>query len=160
MAQTESAERGADVRFPPPLVWLAALVVGLVIDRFVRAAPFPIARAAGLIIGAILMAIGAALAVSARLHFKRTGQSVRPWDPTPSLIFEGPYRFTRNPMYVGLTLFQIGLGLMLNSIWASALAVLALATVHFIAVLPEERYLSRKFGDSYRDYLGRVRRYL
>jgi protein-S-isoprenylcysteine O-methyltransferase Ste14 len=63
-------------------------------------------------------------------------------------------------MYVGLTLFQIGLGLMLNSIWASALAVLALATVHFMAVLPEERYLSRKFGDSYRDYLGRVRRYL
>jgi protein-S-isoprenylcysteine O-methyltransferase Ste14 len=63
-------------------------------------------------------------------------------------------------MYVGLTLFQIGLGLLLNSVWVSALALLALAMVHFIAVLPEEKYLSEKFGDSYRNYLGRVRRYL
>jgi len=159
MAQTESREKGADVRFPPPLVWLGGLILGIFIDRFVLAAPFQIARAASLTIGAILMAIGAALPVSARLQFKRSGQSVRPWDPTPSLIFDGPYRFTRNPMYVGLTLFEIGLGLVLNNAWISALALPALATVHFMAVLPEERYLSGKFGDSYRDYLGRVRRY-
>lgn len=159
MAQTEIAEKGADVRFPPPLVWLGGLILGIIINRFVMTAPFPVARAVGLTVGGVVMAIGAALAVSARLHFKRTGQSVRPWDPTPSLIFEGPYRFTRNPMYVGLTLFQIGLGLVLNNVWVLALALLALATVHFSAVLPEERYLSGKFGDSYRNYLGRVRRY-
>ena len=160
MAQTESDEKGADVRFPPPLVWVGGLILGILLDRFAIAVPFPVGRAAGLTVGAILMAIGAALPVSARLYFKRTGQSVRPWDPTPELIFEGPYRFTRNPMYVGLTLFQIGLGLIFNNAWVSALALLALAVVHFIAVLPEERYLSGKFGDSYRAYLGRVRRYL
>jgi protein-S-isoprenylcysteine O-methyltransferase Ste14 len=160
MAQTESAEKGADVRFPPPLVWVVGVVLGVVIDRFVMAAPFPISRVASLTIGAILLAIGAALPVSARLHFKRTGQSVRPWDPTPELIFEGPYRLTRNPMYVGLTVFEIGLGLVLNNIWVAALAAPALAAVHFIAVLPEERYLSGKFGEGYRNYLGRVRRYL
>jgi len=159
MAQTESREKGADVRFPPPLVWVGGLVLGFLTDRFVTAAPFPVSRAASLAIGAILMVIGAILPVSARMHFKRTGQSVRPWDPTPELIFEGPYRFTRNPMYVGLTLFAIGLGFALNNAWMVALALLALATVHFSAVLPEERYLSGKFGDSYRDYLGRVRRY-
>jgi protein-S-isoprenylcysteine O-methyltransferase Ste14 len=159
MPQTESREKGADVRFPPPLVWLGGLIFGIFIDRFVIAAPFPIARAASLTVGAILMAIGAAVAVPARLQFKRTGQSVRPWDPTPSLIFDGPYRFTRNPMYVGLTLFEIGLGFLLNNGWVSALALPALATVHVMAVLPEERYLTGKFGDSYRDYLGRVRRY-
>jgi protein-S-isoprenylcysteine O-methyltransferase Ste14 len=76
------------------------------------------------------------------------------------LIFDGPYKFTRNPMYVGLTLLEIGIGLLLNSVWVSAFALLALATVHFIAVLPEERYLSTKFGDSYRNYLSRVRRYI
>lgn len=159
MAQTDSPEKGADVRFPPPLVWLGGVILGLVIDYFVMAARFPVTRAASLTTGVILMAIGAALPVSARLHFKRTGQSVRPWDPTPELIFEGPYRFTRNPMYVGLTLFEIGLGLLLNNVWVSALALPALSAVHFMAVLPEERYLSGKFGDSYREYLGRVRRY-
>ena len=153
-------EKGADVRFPPPLVWVGGVILGILLDRFVMAAPFPVARAASLAVGVILVAIGAALPVSARLHFKRTGQSVRPWDPTPELIFEGPYRFTRNPMYVGLTLFQIGLGLVFNNVWVSALALSALAAVHFIAVLPEERYLLGKFGDSYRAYLGRVRRYL
>ena len=70
MAQTESREKGADVRFPPPLVWLGGLILGIFIDRFVLAAPFPIARTASLTIGAILMAIGAALPVSARLQFK------------------------------------------------------------------------------------------
>jgi protein-S-isoprenylcysteine O-methyltransferase Ste14 len=160
MAQADSREKGADVRVPPPFVFLGGVVLGVVIDRFVTAIPFPIARAASLAVGGILMAIGAALPVSARLHFRRTGQSVKPWEPTPTLIFEGPYRFTRNPMYVGLTLFEIGLGLLMNMVWVSALAVPALATVHFIAVLPEEKYLSGKFGDSYRSYLGRVRRYL
>ena len=153
-------EKGADVRFPPPFVFLGGVILGIVIDRFVMTVPFPFARAASLAIGAILMAIGAALPVSARMHFKRTGQSVRPWDPTPELIFEGPYRFTRNPMYVGLTLFEIGFALVLNNVWVAALAAPALAAVHFTAVLPEERYLSGKFGDSYRNYLGRVRRYL
>ena len=160
MAQTDSKEKGADVRFPPPLVWLGGLILGIVIDRFVLSAPFPFARWASIGAGAFVMAFGGPLPISARMHFKRTGQSVRPWDPTPSLIFEGPYRFTRNPMYVGLTLFQIGLGLLLNNVWVSALALPALAIVHFMAVLPEERYLSGKFGTSYRDYLGRVRRYL
>jgi protein-S-isoprenylcysteine O-methyltransferase Ste14 len=159
MAQADSRDKGADVRFPPPLVWLGGVILGLIIHYFVMATRFPVARAASLAIGAILMAAGAVLPLSARLHFKRTGQSVRPWDPTPELIFEGPYRFTRNPMYVGLTLFEIGLGLLLNNVWVSALALPALATVHFMAVLPEERYLSGKFGNSYRDYLGRVRRY-
>lgn len=160
MAQTDSREKGADVRFPPPLVFAGGLVVGLIIDRFVMPEPFPISRVASLTIGVILMAIGAALPVSARMHFKRTGQSVRPWDPTPELIFEGPYRLTRNPMYVGLALFEIGLGLVLNNAWVSALALPALATVHFTAVLPEEKYLLGKFGDSYRDYFAQVRRYL
>ena len=160
MAQTDSTEKGADVRFPPPLVFLIATLLGVALDRWVMAAPIPIARTPRFAISALLIAIGLGLPVAARGLFKRTGQSVRPWDPTPELIFEGPYRFTRNPMYVGLTLLEIGLGLALNNAWVSALALPALATVHVIAVLPEERYLSGKFGDSYRHYLARVRRYL
>ena len=160
MAQSDSAEKGADVRFPPPLVFLGGVILGLIIQYFVRAVTFPIAREARFAISGVLFGLGIGLAVAARGLFKKTGQSVRPWEPTPELIFNGPYKFTRNPMYVGLTLLEIGVGLLLNNVWVSAFALLALATVHVIAVLPEERYLSTKFGDSYRNYRGRVRRYL
>jgi protein-S-isoprenylcysteine O-methyltransferase Ste14 len=160
MAKSGSDEKGADVRFPPPLVWLGGVILGLIIQYFVMAVRFPMASTARFAISGALLGIGVGLPVAARGLFKKTGQSVRPWDPTPELIFDGPYRFTRNPMYVGLTTVEIGLGLLLNNVWVSALALPALATVHFIAVLPEEKYLSAKFGDSYRNYLGRVRRYL
>jgi len=63
-------------------------------------------------------------------------------------------------MYIGVTLVELGLGLALNNLWISLFAVPALLTVHFIAVLPEERYLSEKFGESYKVYLAQVRRYL
>jgi protein-S-isoprenylcysteine O-methyltransferase Ste14 len=63
-------------------------------------------------------------------------------------------------MYVGVTLLEVGLGLAFNNLWISLFALPALLTVHVIAVLPEERYLSEKFGESYRAYLAGTRRYL
>jgi protein-S-isoprenylcysteine O-methyltransferase Ste14 len=63
-------------------------------------------------------------------------------------------------LYVGITTVQVGIGIAFNLVWISLLAALSLATIHFIAVVPEEAYLSQKFGDSYRAYLTRVRRYL
>lgn len=63
-------------------------------------------------------------------------------------------------MYVAMTLFVVGLGIALNNLWVSLLAPVALLGVHFIAVLPEERYLAEKFGESYRGYVARVRRYI
>ncbi|HUQ87092.1 MAG TPA: isoprenylcysteine carboxylmethyltransferase family protein [Vicinamibacterales bacterium] len=160
MADKNPGERGARVRFPPPLVFVAGLLAGVAIDRFVAAAPVPIDRSIRIAAGVIVALLGVALLVSSRLHFVRTGQSVIPWTPTPELIFQGPYRFTRNPMYVGMTLLLIGLGVAFNNLWMSAFALPALLVVHMIAVLPEEKYLSEKFGDGYRTYLARVRRYL
>jgi len=92
--------------------------------------------------------------------FKNTGQDPKPWKPSPELVLNGVYRFTRNPMYVGMTCIQVGLGLALNNLWIVLLALVSLLTVHFIAVLPEERYLTEKFGHSYRSYVEKVRRYL
>jgi len=63
-------------------------------------------------------------------------------------------------MYLGVTLVELGLGLAVNNLWISLFAAPALLTVHFIAVLPEEKYLNEKFGESYKAYLSRVRRYL
>jgi protein-S-isoprenylcysteine O-methyltransferase Ste14 len=92
--------------------------------------------------------------------FQAHGPGPEAWKPTPEMVVSGPYRFSRNPMYLGLTCIQIGLGLALNNLWISLLAAFSLLAVHFIAVLPEERYLTEKFGESYRSYLVKVRRYL
>jgi protein-S-isoprenylcysteine O-methyltransferase Ste14 len=160
MAQTKSVERGAYVRFPPPLVFLSCILLGVAFEYVVVPAPAPVGRVISAIGGLLLLMVGLGFIASARILFKRTGQSPVPWKPSPALILKGPYRFTRNPMYLGVTLFELGLGLALNNLWISLFAVPALVTVHFIAVLPEERYLSEKFGESYKLYLAQVRRYL
>ena len=153
-------EAGAQVRFPPPLVFLGAILLGVIAQRM--AVPLSLLFAPGLrvAVGVLILACSVGLVVSARIFFKRTGQSPIPWKPTPELILQGPYRFTRNPMYVGVTLFVVGLGLTVNNIWISLFAAPALLAVHFIAVLPEERYLAEKFGEDYRSFRARVRRYL
>lgn len=160
MTGAEATERGARVRFPPPLVFLAWLLLGVALHHLVRPAYAPGPRALSAGAGVLLLLLGLGLALSARLLFFRTGQSPIPWKPTPELIFQGPYRFTRNPMYVGLTLVQAGLGVALSNLWMAGFALPALLMVHFLAVLPEERYLTERFGESYRAYRARVRRYL
>jgi protein-S-isoprenylcysteine O-methyltransferase Ste14 len=160
MAQSNPAEKGARVRFPPPLVFLGGILLGVACAYVVAPAPLPVGRTAGVVAALVLLAAGVSLAASARVLFSRTGQSPVPWKPSPELILQGPYRFTRNPMYVGLTLVQAGLGLAMNNLWIVLFALPALLTVHLIAVRPEERYLTEKFGESYTRYLSRVRRYL
>jgi len=153
-------ERGARVRFPPPLVFAMGLAAGLVADRYAFPLVAPVPRPIGLAGGCLVIALGVSIVASARLLFHRTGQSPIPWKPSPELLLSGPYRFTRNPMYLGVTLIQAGLGLALDNLWITAFAPLALLAVHFIAVLPEEAYLTEKFGERYREYQRSVGRYL
>lgn len=157
---SNSTERGARVRFPPPLVFLSALLGGIAMGHFVLRAPAPFGRTLGVAAGGLIVAVGIAVIVSARVWFTRTGQSPTPWKPSPSLILQGVYRFTRNPMYLGATTILLGLGVMLDNLWVCLFGLVALGIVHIIAVLPEERYLSEKFGESYTRYRDRVRRYL
>ena len=132
-----------------------AIVLGVIVQR--KAVPLSLVFARGLRLAAavLIFACGVSLVASARILFKRTGQNPIPWKPTPELIQQGPYRFTRNPMYVRVTLFVIGIGLAVNNLWISLFSAPALLVVHFIAVLPEERYLAAKFGESYRSFLLR-----
>jgi len=154
------AERGANVKFPPPLIYVIWILAGIGAYYAVARASLPIDRTTSALCGLVIVVIGVAIVAPARIHFSRTGQSPIPWKPSPELILQGPYKFTRNPMYVGITIIQIGLGIGFNNLWISLFAPLALLTTHFVAVLPEERYLSEKFGESYKTYLTRVRRYL
>jgi protein-S-isoprenylcysteine O-methyltransferase Ste14 len=158
--ELRAEDRGADVRFPPPVVFLIALLTGVLLRYAWMPLRFPAARFVSMAVGLVLIGSAIAIAASARTLMVRTGQSPIPWKPTPDLILQGPYRFTRNPMYVGLTLLTIGLGFALDNVWISVLALPSLGVVHYIAVVPEERYLSKKFGEPYRRYLTRVRRYI
>lgn len=158
MSQT-TAERGARVGFPPPLVFVGGILAGVVVKRLAPAA-IPLGSQLRIGVGLVVLVAGLGFILAARRHFVRTGQNPIPWKPTPELIFDGPYRFTRNPMYVGMTLMEIGVGVAMDNPWIALFALPALLIVHFIAVLPEERYLSEKFGQSYKGYLGQVRRYL
>lgn len=154
-------EHGAIVRFPPPLVYLGAVLAGVGLRYLVGPARLPIEyRTIGAVSGIALVAAGLNFIIWARIFFFRTKQNPIPWKPSPELILGGPYRFTRNPMYVGITLVVLGIGLGFNNLWVSLCAPMALLVVHFIAVRPEERYLSDKFGESYRTYLTQVKRYL
>jgi protein-S-isoprenylcysteine O-methyltransferase Ste14 len=155
-----SVERGARVRLPPPLAFVGFMLAGVGLRYAVAPLHVPLEPTFRLVIGLIAQAVALVLVGSARRLFSRTKQDPAPWTPSPELILVGPYRWTRNPMYVGITVFQIGLGVTVDNIWISLLAVPALVAVHFAAVLPEERYLAEKFGDSYRYYVARVRRYV
>jgi protein-S-isoprenylcysteine O-methyltransferase Ste14 len=157
--QVQSPQGGARVRFPPPLVFLGFILAGAFVNRWHALhchLPRPVSLGAG---GLFILAPMALFLGSLRL-FRATGQHPRPWLPTPSLILSGPYRFSRNPIYLAMMLVQIGIGFLLDDAWILLLSPASLITVHFIAVLPEEAYLLDKFGEPYRKYLATVRRYL
>jgi protein-S-isoprenylcysteine O-methyltransferase Ste14 len=156
----EAEERdGAAVRFPPPFVYLIALVLGGALQL---AWPWHLGLGLGarLVLAAAAAALGAALVADAIGHFRRTGQDPKPWLATPEVIATGVYRYTRNPMYVGMASLQAAIGAAFASVWILALVPVVLAVVYGIAVRHEEAYLERKFGDTYRAYRQSVRRWL
>lgn len=157
---TQNQRDGAAVRFPPPLVYLLAIIVGGVLHVFV--APLPVALSSALHIGLALVAAGVGLALIAAAIglFRRTGQDPKPWERTPEIISSGIYRYTRNPMYVGMALVQTGIGIGWGNGWILAFVPVVLGIVYAIAVRHEEAYLERKFGETYTAYKASVRRWI
>jgi protein-S-isoprenylcysteine O-methyltransferase Ste14 len=160
MADVQSPQGGARVRVPPPVVFLAAAILAVLLDRYALRWALPGGIAVRIAVAAVAIGAGLSIALVARGLFRKTGQDPAPWQPTPELVFAGPYRFTRNPMYLGMTLITVGLGAAFATLWGLPLSLAALSAVHVTAVLPEERYLAAKFGAPYLDYQARVRRYL
>jgi protein-S-isoprenylcysteine O-methyltransferase Ste14 len=160
-AKTGSGERdGAAVRFPPPLVPLIGLVLGIALQAFVWPLPLPLAGLARYGVAVVLLALGLALGIPAIRQFVRTGQDPAPWQSTPEIIATGIYRITRNPMYLGMGFLQAGLGVALANGWVVALVPFTWLAIYFIAIRHEEAYLERKFGNVYTDYKKSVRRWL
>jgi protein-S-isoprenylcysteine O-methyltransferase Ste14 len=110
--------------------------------------------------GAIVAAAILGLGLWPVMLFRRSGQSANPWKPTPSLIDRGPFRLTRNPMYLQMVLACLGVAVMLMNWWIVILTPIAAWSLQRLAIVPEEAYLERKFGDAYLAYKRRVRRWL
>jgi protein-S-isoprenylcysteine O-methyltransferase Ste14 len=105
-------------------------------------------------------ALGLVLLAGALGLFRRTGQDPKPWKSTPEIIATGVYRFTRNPMYLGMALLQAAIGVGWANGWILALVPAVLAVVYATAIRHEEAYLERKFGDAYLHYKRSVRRWI
>lgn len=151
----------ARVIAPPPLLALAAIVFGLLLDGLFPAYLLGALLPGGLhrLVGTVLIVAAAGLAIPAMLAFRRAGTPVEPWKPADALVTGGIFRFMRNPMYVGLLLFVAGLALLLASDWTLVMTVMLAFVLHIGVVKREERYLEAKFGDVYRRYRDAVPRY-
>ncbi len=143
---------------PPLLIHPAFFGLGWVLARW---HPLPLTDAAWLHLFAILcLTVSGSLALWAILAFRRAGTTVSPLGGTTRIVDSGPFRYTRNPMYVALALAHLGIGLLLADAWYLLVLLPTLLVMHFGVIRREERYLEAGFGDAYRNYLARVRRWL
>jgi protein-S-isoprenylcysteine O-methyltransferase Ste14 len=150
---------GAAVWIQPPLLFAGGVLLGAALQwvwdlEFAWGGDLQFALGAALIVGGVGFLLGAFSI------FRRIGQHPDPKKPTPTISRDGPYRFTRNPMYVGGSLVQLGIGIALGNAWILVLLVPVVLLIHYGAILPEERYLERKFGDEYLSFKASVRRWL
>ncbi len=151
----------AGVIAPPPLIALAAVVLGLALDWLLPAYLLRVLLSwpERIAIAVVLIGTGAALAIPAMRGFRSAGTHVEPWKPSLALVTDGIFGWLRNPMYVGLTLLLAGLSILLASDWMLVMTIIFVPVIHFGVVKREERYLEAKFGDAYRSYKARVPRY-
>jgi protein-S-isoprenylcysteine O-methyltransferase Ste14 len=145
----------------PPFLFLAALLLGFVWDRLLPL-PFPVPETdlVHWIIGGSLILIGLALAVAGIRNFSRAGTPVPGNKPTRALVTTGIHGWSRNPIYLGMFLIYGGIGVAAQSPWVLMITLPLAITIRYGVVAREETYLERRFGDAYRDYKARVRRWL
>jgi protein-S-isoprenylcysteine O-methyltransferase Ste14 len=155
---TDTGTDAPKIRIVPPLVYLAGLVAGLIVTAWI-----PTQAVAGSIawpVGVVLVLCGIALAASAISRFSSAGTTIRPDRAASQLVIAGPYRLSRNPMYVGLAAVYLGIAIGTQSLWALLLLPVVLTIIRRRVIEREEAFLERRFGTPYRDYRTRVRRWL
>src|SRR5206468_4253857 len=143
----------------PPFIWLVNAVISVLVHFFPIQLPI-MSYTACLVCGIVFLILAPTLAWSALVTMKTAGTNVNPAKPALTVVRGGPFRFTRNPMYLALCLLQVALGFFLND-WITLLFVVPLALIfHYGVILREERYLAAKFGEPYLQYKHTVRRWI
>jgi protein-S-isoprenylcysteine O-methyltransferase Ste14 len=166
VAQEENDAGTAGVIARPPLLFLASLLLGFVSDHLLPLPMlFPVSRS-GLVhwisatIGGSLILIGIAFFAAGIRNFASRATPVPTNEPTRALVSTGIHGWSRNPIYLGMFLVYVGIGIVVRSPWVLILALPLAITIRYGVVAREEAYLERRFGDAYRDYKARVRRWL
>ncbi|MBB5015497.1 methyltransferase family protein [Rehaibacterium terrae] len=158
----DSDDATPGVRFPPPLIFLLGLLAGIGLEYMLF--DWTLVRPERLF-WLRLLALGFAAAaawllVAALGGFRRQGNDPRPWREDSALVVEGIYRHTRNPMYVGMALAYVAIATWLNTLWPLLTLGPVLFAIRHYVIAREEAYLERRFGEAYRDYCRRVRRWM
>lgn len=153
-----SEREGGPAPVPPPVFYVTALMLGLGLNYLVPAALFPAPWS--LALGIVLVVSSVLIIAPVVLRFRRAGTPFDVRKPASALVTDGPYRFSRHPGYVALTLFFVGLSVLLSNAWALLLCVLAALVTDRWVIRKEERHLETRFGDEYRRYRAQVRRWL
>jgi protein-S-isoprenylcysteine O-methyltransferase Ste14 len=145
---------------PPPLVYGAAVLAGLALERWIWPLPLPLGETTAHYAGWALMLPGLALLAWAMRSFARANTAIVPYNTTTSIVPAGPYRFSRNPMYIAMAVIQSAFAVMFATAWIFILLPPVLLFIRHGVIAREERYLERKFGAGYLDYKNKVRRWL
>lgn len=155
---TQTSTDSPGVRFPPPLVYGAAVLAGWLLNR---SSPLPIGAGNWRIVLAWAFVAGSVLLAGSAIGlFRRKQTSMIPVRPAGTLVTSGPYAITRNPMYISLALLTTAFALFLNSWWIVLLLGPTVLVVQQFVIVPEERYLRRRFGAEYEAYTRRVGRWV
>ena len=155
-ATTASVANAGAVR--PPVVVLASLLLGAVLTVAWQLPFFPCVLR--LPLGGLLVAMAAGLFAYSIRQFRTAGTPVPGNKPTTAIVRSGPYRFSRNPIYLAFFALQLGLAICVNSLWLFAMLIATVAIISVVVVSREERYLTGRFGADYLDYKNSVRRWL
>lgn len=143
---------------PPPLIYAVVFALGYALDRSYPVSLRPDASAGWL--GWAIFAAGLCVLALGAAYLHRAGTPVSPYRPSTTLVTAGPYRYSRNPLYIALTLAYLGAAVVVNTVWPVMLLPGLLLVMQWGVISREERYLERRFGDEYRRYRARVRRWL
>lgn len=154
---TGPASMTAGVVAPPPLLYAVPLAVGLLLQRW---HPLPILKPfIATVVGIVCVGLGF-VGLPSVVAFRRANTSPKPWVPSTALVTTGPFRYTRNPMYLGFTLLYVGVSLWANAAWPLLFLPIVLVVMHYGVIVREEAYLARTFGEEYQQYRAVVRRWL
>ena len=147
-----------NVKLPPPLIYAGAFAIGYGLHWLVPWSAFDGPLRWGL--AAVLGVPAVAVALSALLTFRRADTAIEPWEPARHLVTHGPYAYTRNPMYVSLTLLTAGVAVALDLPWALLMVPVAVLVTDRHVIAREEVHLTHMFGNAYRTYCTQTRRWL